>query len=300
MNFIDMDVHRRELLVQTFGILGNIISFLVYLAPLPTFRQIYKKKSTLGYQSLPYVFALFSAMLWMYYALITDNSTLLISINSIGCFFEIIYIIVFLFYATTEAKRKAITEIVSLNVCCFGFALVFTLYQFQGDKRVDIVAWICTMVACLVFAAPLSIIWEVIKTRSVEFMPFALSFFLTLSAVVWFFYGFFKGDAFVALPNIGGFLLGVIQMVIYVVVRNAGKIVLDDQKVPEHIINIVMLGGPEVHPVVPRTNEIENKNHENEDKKEEKEQEKSIGPLPDEPARAIADLGPSPIVVCAA
>lgn len=298
MGLIDGHPHH---LVQTFGILGNVISFFVYLAPLPTFRQIYRKKSTLGYHSLPYVVALFSAMLWMYYALIKKNSMLLVSINSVGCFIETVYIIVYVFYASGEARRNAIKEIVSLNVCCFGFILFFTMFRFDDDLRVKIVAWICVIVAVCVFVAPLSIAYKVIRTRSVEFMPFALSFFLTLSAVMWFFYGLFKGDNFVALPNVAGFILGLFQMVLYAIYKKSPKIMLDETKIPEHIINVVILGGPEVHPAYPKTDEIENKNNKVEDEKEEKEQKMSLGPLPDEPARATVDLGLSPpvLVVCA-
>ena len=36
-----------------------------------------------------------------------------------------------------------------------------------------------------------------IKTKSAEYMPFSLSFFLTLSAVAWFFYGLFTKDIYV-------------------------------------------------------------------------------------------------------
>ena len=57
----------------------------------------------MGYESLPYVVALSSAMLWMYYALLKP-ATLLITINSVGCIIETLYILFYILYASKQAR----------------------------------------------------------------------------------------------------------------------------------------------------------------------------------------------------
>lgn len=95
---------------------------------------------------------------------------------------------------------------------------------------------------------------KVIKTKSVEYMPFALSFFLTLNAVMWFFYGLLLKDYYIALPNVVGFVFGIIQMILYVIVKHIGnksRIPVKDEKaaappqlheLSEQIIDAVKLG----------------------------------------------------------
>ncbi|BAT82933.1 hypothetical protein VIGAN_04001900 [Vigna angularis var. angularis] len=61
-------------------------------------------------------------------------------------------------------------------------------------------------------------------------MPFNLSFTLTLSAIMWFGYGLFLKDICIALPNVLGFALGLIQMVLYAIYRNGNKKVDKMQK----------------------------------------------------------------------
>ncbi|EEF51729.1 bidirectional sugar transporter SWEET10 [Ricinus communis] len=226
-----------------FGVLANIISSMVCLAPLPTFYQICKKKTSEGFQSVPYVIALFSAMLWLFYATFDDNATLLITINSFTFFMEVGYLSVYLFYGTRKDRMLTTKLVLFFNVFGFGMIAILTLFLTHGRKRVDVLGWICMIFALCVFVAPLGIMRKVIKTKSVEFMPFSLSFFLTLSAVMWFFYGFLKKDIYVYIPNVLGFFFGIVQMILYLIYRNSKKPVEEpkSQEFSEHIVDVAKL-----------------------------------------------------------
>ncbi|KAL6899863.1 hypothetical protein ACP4OV_006521 [Aristida adscensionis] len=235
MAFLNMEQHTWAF---TFGILGNIISLMVFLSPLPTFYRVYRKKSTEGFQSTPYVVTLFSCMLWIYYAFVKSGAELLITINGVGCFIETLYIAMYLIYAPKSARMLTAKMVLGLNVGVFGLVALVTMLLSKGSLRVNVLGWICVTVALSVFAAPLSIMRLVIRTKSVEFMPFSLSFFLVLSAVIWFAYGALKKDVFVAVPNVLGFVFGVVQMALYMAYRNkkpaAAVVMVQEVKLPEH------------------------------------------------------------------
>ncbi|GMJ09908.1 senescence-associated gene 29 [Hibiscus trionum] len=247
----------RHAWAVAFGVLGNIISVLVFLAPVPTFYRIYKKKSTESFQSLPYQVALLSCMLWLYYALIKKTAFLLITINSFGCVVETLYISMFLAYAPKNSRMCAMKLFAAMNMGAFSLILVATHFLVKSSIRIKVLGWINVAISVCVFAAPLSIMARVIRTRSVEFMPFNLSFFLTLSAIMWFSYGVFIKDFCVAVPNVVGFILGMLQMILYAIYRNSDKVVEEEKKKdPEETHNSIAAAlskpgssGFEVHPI---------------------------------------------------
>lgn len=218
-------------LTLAFGLLGNVVSFMVFLSPLPTFIKVYKKKSTEGFQSVPYIVGLFSAMLWIYYALLKGNAMLLITINVVGCFIQTFYICFFLFYAPKKAKIESLKLIVLMIVVGFGLIVGLTQFFAHGASRVAIVGWICLVFALCVFIAPLGVVRQVIKTKSVAYMPILLSVALTLNAITWFLYGLLLHDYNIAIPNVLGITFGVLQIILYFVYKN--KKPVNDEKVSE-------------------------------------------------------------------
>ncbi|GJM85097.1 hypothetical protein PR202_ga01518 [Eleusine coracana subsp. coracana] len=230
----------------------------------PTFYRVYRKKSTEGFQSTPYVVTLFSCTLWILYALVKSGSELLVTINGVGCAIETAYIAMYLVYAPKACRVLTAKMLLGLNVGLLGLVALVTMLlpASKGNTlRVHVLGWICVSVALAVFAAPLSIMRLVIRTKSVEFMPFSLSFCLVVSAVIWFAYGALNKDVFVAFPNVLGFVFGLAQMALYMAYRNkkpkAGVVMVEEVKLPaEHIKETepspearVSCGGAEVHPV---------------------------------------------------
>ncbi|XP_060974321.1 bidirectional sugar transporter SWEET9-like [Cannabis sativa] len=98
-----------------------------------------------------------------------------------------------------SAVITGVVNVGATSVSIYGLILVSTsLIIPNRSHRVTAVGWICAVFSVCVFAAPLISTRIVIKTKSVEYMPFALSFSLTLCAVMWFFYGLLVNDLFIA------------------------------------------------------------------------------------------------------
>ncbi|KAG6517101.1 hypothetical protein ZIOFF_020481 [Zingiber officinale] len=196
----------------------------------PTFYRVCRKKSTEGFSCLPYVVALFSATLWIYYALLKPNAYLLITINTVGCIIETAYLLL-------EAG----------SVCEPGRVRFGAGADSVSDARLPASA-----------SSRLDLHRLVIRTKSVEFMPFWLSFFLTISAVVWFGYGLLIKDFYVAvidakylfinlvylatyvyiscsidqLPNVLGFIFGILQMLLYIAYKGRKEGKSNDNTLP--------------------------------------------------------------------
>ncbi|XP_012467503.2 bidirectional sugar transporter SWEET14 [Gossypium raimondii] len=177
-------------------------------------------------------------MLWIYYATLKPNAFLLMTINSIGCVVETIYIIVFIVYAPKKARILTLKLLLVFNMGALVLVLITHFFS-KGRSRIHVIGWSCVVTSAAVFAAPLSIMRSVIHTKSVEFMPFTLSFFLTCSAILWLVYGLLLKDFYISLPNIVGVVLGTIQMLLYVVYKKFNNNIAKDheRKQPSPIVN---------------------------------------------------------------
>ncbi|KZV33833.1 hypothetical protein F511_29076 [Dorcoceras hygrometricum] len=199
---------------------GNVISILMFLSPIKTFKKVVKKKSTENYKGVPYITTLLSTSLWSYYGLLKVGGLLIVTVNGAGAALHVVYVTLFLIYAPNDIKRKYMKLVATINIGFLGAVLLVTQVALHGGIRITVVGVLCAGLTIGMYAAPLAAMKMVIQTRSVKFMPFSLSFFQFLNGGVWSAYAVLVKDFYIGVPNGIGFLLGSSQLILYVVYRN--------------------------------------------------------------------------------
>ncbi|XP_009352020.1 bidirectional sugar transporter SWEET2a-like [Pyrus x bretschneideri] len=197
------------------GIAGNICAISLYLSPMPTFKRIITNRSTEQFSGLPYIYGLLNCLICTWYGLpiVKSGIIMVATVNSIGAVFQLVYLIIFIMYAEKSIKLR-ISGLLGTVSVLFA-AVVLVSLRLSGHERELFVGYICAFSVVSVYASPLFIINLVIKTRSVEFMPFNLSLATFLVSFSFCAYGALQGAPFVYIPNGLGTILGFVQLVLY-------------------------------------------------------------------------------------
>ncbi|NP_001288522.1 bidirectional sugar transporter SWEET16 [Zea mays] len=212
------------------GIVGNVISILVFASPIATFRRIVRSRSTEDFRWLPYVTTLLSTSLWTFYGLLKPGCLLVVTVNGAGAALEAAYVALYLVYAPRETKAKMAKVVVAVNVAFLAAVVAVALLALHGGARLFAVGLLCAALTVGMYAAPLGAMRTVVKTRSVEYMPFSLSFFLFLNGGVWSIYSLLVKDYFIGVPNAIGLVLGTAQLLLYLAYRKAPASKDDDEE----------------------------------------------------------------------
>ncbi|KAJ0238460.1 Bidirectional sugar transporter SWEET16 [Hirschfeldia incana] len=213
------------------GVIGNVISVLVFLSPVEAFWKIVKRRSTEEYECLPYICTLLGSSLWTYYGIVTPGEYLVSTVNGFGVLAESIYVLIFLFFVPKPRFLKTITLVLALNILFPAIAIAGTRTAFGDAKtRSNSMGFICATLNIIMYGSPLSAIKTVVTTKSVKYMPFWLSFFLFLNGAIWGVYALLVHDVFLLVPNGMGFFFGTMQLLIYAFYRNAKPNVRDEEE----------------------------------------------------------------------
>ncbi|KAL8134377.1 hypothetical protein AgCh_009414 [Apium graveolens] len=191
-----------------------------------TFKRIILNKSTEQFSGIPYLMTMLNCALSAWYGMpfVSSNNILVSALNGTGAGIEAIYVLIFLIYAPKKEKLKilGILTFVLTVFCTIAFISIFVLHH---QKRKIFCGLAAAIFSVIMYGSPLSVMRLVIRTRSVEYMPFLLSLFSFLCGTSWCIFGLLGEDLFVAIPNGVGGGLGIVQLILYAIYYNGkGKL----------------------------------------------------------------------------
>ncbi|KAK3043782.1 hypothetical protein RJ639_000481, partial [Escallonia herrerae] len=199
----------------------NATALFLFLSPLITFKRIIKNKSTEQFSGIPYVMTMLNCLLSAWYGLpfVSPHNLLVSTINGTGAAIEFIYVVIFIIFATKKEKGK-ILGLLAFILAVFSAVAFISIFALHDKKRKLFCGSAATIFSIIMYGSPLSVMRLVIKTKSVEFMPFFLSLFVFLCGTSWFIFGLLGKDPFVYIPNGFGSGLGAMQLILYAIYRN--------------------------------------------------------------------------------
>jgi len=208
-----------------FGIFGNITALILFLVPLITFWKIIKKKSTEQFSGFPYVSTLLNCLLSAWYGLpfVSPNNLLVSTVNGTGAVVELCYAIVFICYIRDKKYRVKILGLLLGVLTFFAMVALVSLLALHGRPRELFCGFAAAFFSICMYGSPLTIMRLVIKTKSIEYMPFFLSLFVFLCGASWFIFGLLGNDPFVYVPNGVGSVLGALQLILYLIYKDWNK-----------------------------------------------------------------------------
>ncbi|PRQ16911.1 putative SWEET sugar transporter [Rosa chinensis] len=151
-----MAIHQP--LTLAFGLLGNIISFMVFLDPMPTFYTIYKKKQRKGFKHC-HMWWHSSAACCGFTMRCSNRTPHCSSLSTLLAASLRLPTLLFSFFMPPRwpGYISTLKLLLLLNVFGYGLMTVLTLFRTKGEKRLKVVGWICLVFNQTVFAAPLCI-----------------------------------------------------------------------------------------------------------------------------------------------
>lgn len=199
------------------GIIGNVISFFLFLSPGPTFVKILKAKSVMEFKPDPYIATVLNCAVWVFYGMpiVHPDSLLVITINGFGLALELLYVSIFFIYSDWAKRRKIIIALI-IEAIFMAILIFVTLTFLHGTKdRSMLIGIVAIVFNVIMYTSPLTVMKKVISTKSVKYMPFYLSLANFVNGIVWAIYALLKFDPYILIPNGLGTLSGLVQLILF-------------------------------------------------------------------------------------
>ncbi len=184
-----------------------------------------KNRTVESFSPDPYIISCVNCACWVMYAIVTPDRLSPLITNAIGLIVNACYTLVFAVNGPPGnfANKVALCTTLTVGVAMIAFFVapanrnIFGISDSKTSSEIssDVLGTTADIFNILMYGGPLTIMSTVIKSKSVEYMPLLLTLGTSFCSFTWLCYGFVTGDWFILIPNGGGALLCICQIILY-------------------------------------------------------------------------------------
>nr|WAJ59867.1 SWEET family protein 8 [Heracleum moellendorffii] len=209
-----------EIIRTVVGIIGNVISFGLFVLAVPSLYRILKSKSVKGVRTEYHLAMMMSCVSWVLYGMpsIHPRHILVLTAYGIGLATQLAHLIIILLCANDNKQRMYVGGLflIELVVISLVIGVVIRLAPTAETRRM-LVEVCCMVSGCVVSGTEGVCMLDVTKERSVEYVEFPIVLGKILYALCWTIYALFRFISAAMLwgMNILVVVVGVTQLMHY-------------------------------------------------------------------------------------
>jgi len=201
--------------VQLCVTLAPAAAWVVFASPIPTIQQISRDKAVGGLPLLPYSSMCVNCVLWIVYGVL-KSEVAIVRANVVGLVLGAYYFYVFREHCPANAASLpgTMTQHVQGMVGIVTFTLILAA-SLSRDTAAELIGKIAVFFCMVMFASPLSVLRDVIMTKSAKNIPLPFTLASTLNCFLWSVAGVLAMNDFnVYFPNLAGLSCCVAQLTV--------------------------------------------------------------------------------------
>jgi solute carrier family 50 protein (sugar transporter) len=198
------------------GLFGAIAVLSLWAAPIKDIwtgtDSVWATKSTARVATaFPYLASIFNCVLWQIYSVKNPAQFIVpIFVNTAGFIFNVGFVWCWYKFADENGKQKTRQQ-----TMFFVLYSLVTLVLWAATRDIEVEGYCAAVVNTMMVFGPLAAAGQVIRTRSVQGMPFLPLICTLISSLVWSGYGLYICNVQVMIPNGFGILFGILQLSLY-------------------------------------------------------------------------------------
>ncbi|CAH0478258.1 unnamed protein product [Peronospora belbahrii] len=242
-----------EIAVNVFEWLTLFTTLLLRVSLIPDFRRMHKSHSTGEMSVMPCLLLLTNCYVGFFYAIAVNNIMPLLAQATVGIVAGVFFN--YFFYRWAEDKRAVVKAFIGSFVVCIIVTLysILALAGHTGQSRGSVSTTLGFMTigtSVGMYVSPMATIATVLRTKTASSMPFTMGVVNVFNSFNWATYAALVDNKFILGPNIVGFILGCIQLILTFVYRPEASDLAEEAKRDGTLSVVVISPGCESEKVV--------------------------------------------------